>query len=78
MLSLSVVFALSIPIPIIMAQQSSVFSLVKEYSGTSFFNDWDFYGAYDNKTHGKIQNISLVLGSDFTGLGRQRDLRKPN
>ncbi|KAI0035226.1 concanavalin A-like lectin/glucanase domain-containing protein [Vararia minispora EC-137] len=28
------------------------YSLVKEYSGSTFFNDWSFYGNYDNLTNG--------------------------
>lgn len=27
-------------------------TLVKEYAGTDFFNEWDYYGNYDDKTHG--------------------------
>ncbi|KAH9171666.1 concanavalin A-like lectin/glucanase domain-containing protein [Lactarius sanguifluus] len=26
--------------------------LIKEYAGTNFFNDWDFFGNIDNLTHG--------------------------
>lgn len=28
------------------------FTLVKEYSGSTFFDDWDYYGNYDNLTGG--------------------------
>lgn len=30
------------------------YSLVREYSGQSFFDLWDFYGAYDNTTQGNV------------------------
>ncbi|KAH9858403.1 concanavalin A-like lectin/glucanase domain-containing protein [Lenzites betulinus] len=30
------------------------YNLVKEYSGTSFFNGWDFYGNFDNLTNGDV------------------------
>ncbi|KAI0320941.1 concanavalin A-like lectin/glucanase domain-containing protein [Amylostereum chailletii] len=32
--------------------QATSYSLVKEYSGSSFFNDWTFYGNFDNLTNG--------------------------
>ena len=31
-------------------------NLVADYSGSSFFNKWNFYGNYDNLTSGKTQN----------------------
>lgn len=31
---------------------AGTFSLVKEYSGSGFFDDWDYYGAYDASTYG--------------------------
>ncbi|RDB16079.1 putative glycosidase C21B10.07 [Hypsizygus marmoreus] len=30
------------------------YDLVRDYSGTSFFNGWDFYGSYDNLTLGDV------------------------
>ncbi|KAI0772345.1 concanavalin A-like lectin/glucanase domain-containing protein [Trametes elegans] len=32
----------------------AAYNLVKEYSGTSFFSGWDFYGSYDNLTNGDV------------------------
>jgi hypothetical protein len=29
------------------------YSLVREYSGQTFFDRWDFYGGYDNLTQGE-------------------------
>lgn len=29
------------------------YSLIREYSGQSFFDRWDFYGDYDNLTAGE-------------------------
>ncbi|KIK69978.1 glycoside hydrolase family 16 protein [Collybiopsis luxurians FD-317 M1] len=31
---------------------STTYDLIKDYSGSRFFNDWDFYGNYDNLTNG--------------------------
>lgn len=30
------------------------YTLLKDHSGTAFFNDWDFYGNYDNLTNGAL------------------------
>ncbi|KAI0673184.1 concanavalin A-like lectin/glucanase domain-containing protein [Trametes maxima] len=32
----------------------AAYNLVKEYSGSSFFSGWDFYGNYDNLTNGDV------------------------
>ncbi|KDE04380.1 hypothetical protein MVLG_05172 [Microbotryum lychnidis-dioicae p1A1 Lamole] len=34
------------------SQVNAAYSLYKDYSGSSFFDDWTFYGKYDNLTHG--------------------------
>jgi hypothetical protein len=34
-------------------QVGAVYLLVREYSGTSFFDRWDFYGNIDDTTWGK-------------------------
>jgi len=34
------------------------YPLVKDYSGSSFFNGWDFYGNYDNLTNGDAIYVS--------------------
>ncbi len=31
---------------------SAAYNLVREYSGSSFFDGWEFYGNYDNLTNG--------------------------
>lgn len=30
----------------------SAYDIIKEYAGDSFFDDWDFYGSWDNLTLG--------------------------
>jgi hypothetical protein len=40
---------------------SSSYDLVREYSGPTFFDRWDFYGSWDNLTLG-------VLARIFTGI----------
>ena len=42
---------------------STSYDLVREYSGLSFFDRWDFYGSWDNLTHGAIIQISALLWS---------------
>ncbi|KAI0830328.1 concanavalin A-like lectin/glucanase domain-containing protein [Trametes gibbosa] len=32
----------------------AAYNLVKEYSGSNFFSEWDFYGSYDNLTSGDV------------------------
>ncbi|KZT66764.1 glycoside hydrolase family 16 protein [Daedalea quercina L-15889] len=34
------------------------YSLVKEYTGSSFFDDWVFYDNYDNTTSGDVEYVS--------------------
>ena len=31
---------------------SAAYNLVKEFTGSSFFDGWEFYGNYDNLTNG--------------------------
>jgi len=31
---------------------ANAFDVIKEYSGPSFFEEWDFYGSWDNLTLG--------------------------
>src|SRR6266576_3289772 len=37
----------------LVAPAGAVYSLLREYSGSSFFDRWDFYGNIDNTTWGK-------------------------
>jgi hypothetical protein len=37
----------------LVAPAEAVYSLLREYSGSSFFDAWDFYGNVDNTTWGK-------------------------
>lgn len=38
--------------------QAAAYDLVTSYSGTSFFNGWDFYGHYDNLTNGDTNFVN--------------------
>lgn len=41
------------------AQLINAYDIVRDYSGASFFDGWDFYGSWDNLTNGKsILHIS--------------------
>ncbi|PPR00752.1 hypothetical protein CVT24_000777 [Panaeolus cyanescens] len=46
--------ALSI-IPIVSAEK---YDMIREYSGSTFFNGWDFYGAADNLTNGDANFVT--------------------
>ncbi|GAA5854162.1 hypothetical protein JCM5353_002715 [Sporobolomyces roseus] len=39
-------------------QANAAYSLVKDYSGETFFNEWDFYGHYDNLTNGDANFVN--------------------
>ena len=39
---------------------SATYSLVKEYSGSTFFDGWDFYGNYDNLTNGMLRLLACT------------------
>lgn len=38
----------------------SFLSQVKEYSGSSFFDDWTYYGNYDNLTNVRFSPRTLI------------------
>ena len=35
-----------------LALQTAAYDIVREYSGSTFFDRWDFYGSWDNLTLG--------------------------
>ena len=39
---------------------SAAYNLVKEFSGSSFFDGWEFYGNYDNLTNGTCLIIKML------------------
>ncbi|OJA14187.1 hypothetical protein AZE42_06505 [Rhizopogon vesiculosus] len=39
------------------------YSMVKEYYGSTFFNDWVFYNNYDNLTNGDVTYVSASEGT---------------
>lgn len=39
---------------------SAAYNLVREYSGSNFFEGWEFYGNYDNLTNGTSQLEDLL------------------
>ncbi|RDX41602.1 hypothetical protein OH76DRAFT_1489360 [Lentinus brumalis] len=42
---------------------SAAYNLVREYSGSSFFDGWEFYGNYDNLTNGDVNFVSAANAS---------------
>jgi len=53
------VFLLSFP----SSAQAADYSLVKAYQGSSFFDDWTFYGNYDNLTNGDAIFVNASVGA---------------
>ncbi|KAI0660223.1 concanavalin A-like lectin/glucanase domain-containing protein [Cubamyces menziesii] len=50
---------LAYPLILGVAPVFAVYSFVKEYSGSSFFSDWDFgNGTYDRTTHGHVNYLT--------------------
>ncbi|KAI0265538.1 glycoside hydrolase family 16 protein [Gloeopeniophorella convolvens] len=50
MVSSRSVLALALALPALV--KATQYGLVKQYAGTNFFDDWDFYGNFDNLTNG--------------------------
>ncbi|OCH90440.1 hypothetical protein OBBRIDRAFT_793317 [Obba rivulosa] len=42
--------------PVVKAQ----YQIVKDYSGSTFFDDWNFYGNFDNLTHGNVNYLDEI------------------
>ncbi|KDQ60271.1 glycoside hydrolase family 16 protein [Jaapia argillacea MUCL 33604] len=53
-----VLFALSVVSPVTVAQPSPPYQLIRDYSGQTFFNGWDFFGSYDNLTWGNVTYVT--------------------
>jgi hypothetical protein len=47
---------------------STSYDLVRDYSGTTFFDRWDFYGSWDDLTLGVLARILIVLLSSSSLL----------
>ncbi|KAH7882814.1 glycoside hydrolase family 16 protein, partial [Phlebopus sp. FC_14] len=45
---------------------AAAYDIIREYAGSTFFDRWNFYGAYDNLTHG---NVTWVSGPDAKSQG---------
>ncbi|KAI0339160.1 hypothetical protein BDW22DRAFT_1295682, partial [Trametopsis cervina] len=41
------------------------FTLVKDFSGKTFFDDWQFYGNYDNLTNGAVNYVTQAQSSNL-------------
>ncbi|KAJ7134267.1 glycoside hydrolase family 16 protein [Mycena epipterygia] len=61
MLSPSSVAILSVLLPSALA--ATTYDMVKEYSGSTFFNDWNFYGHFDNLTNGDAVFVTSSVAS---------------
>ncbi|GJN93472.1 hypothetical protein Rhopal_006529-T1 [Rhodotorula paludigena] len=47
------------------APAQAAYSLTKAYQGDTFFDDWEFYGHYDNLTNGDIDYVNRTDSSDL-------------
>jgi hypothetical protein len=52
-----------LPYTLSLLPYSTSYDLVREYSGLTFFDRWEFYGSWDNLTHGAIIRASVLLSS---------------
>jgi len=59
MISTNTILVLALALPAVI--RGTQYGLVKEYAGNSFFDDWNFYGHYDNLTNG---NAYFVTASE--------------
>ena len=50
-----------IPYFLSLLHSSSSYDLVREYSGQTFLDRWDFYGSWDNLTLGVLARISTSI-----------------
>ena len=47
---------------------STSYDIVRDYSGATFFDRWDFYGSWDNLTLGMCLNVLYNLATDPLSL----------
>lgn len=46
--------------------QTRAFDVLRDYSGQTFFDGWDFYGYWDNLTLGMSASISAIMSDAET------------
>ncbi|KAI9431000.1 concanavalin A-like lectin/glucanase domain-containing protein [Lactarius indigo] len=61
MLSSTSILALALALPAVI--RAAEYGLVKEYVGKNFFDEWDFYGHYDNLTNGAANFVTASEAS---------------
>ncbi|GJE99867.1 glycoside hydrolase family 16 protein [Phanerochaete sordida] len=52
----------------VLCATAAQFNLTKEYSGSSFFDDWDYYGAYDASTYGAEVYVTKAQAGSLTSV----------
>ncbi|KAF9454127.1 glycoside hydrolase family 16 protein [Macrolepiota fuliginosa MF-IS2] len=45
---------------LVLLVQAETYDMVKEYAGTTFFNEWTFYDHFDNLTNGDVQFLGAT------------------
>ncbi|RXW24972.1 hypothetical protein EST38_g883 [Candolleomyces aberdarensis] len=45
------------------ATRAATYNLIKQYAGSTFFNDWDFYDHFDDKMNGDVNFVSASVGA---------------
>ena len=61
---------------LIASSQAVAYDIIRDYSGSSFFDGWDFYGSWDNLTLGRFR-IGYVSRFDGAHNPRQCYLGNP-
>ncbi|KAG5644552.1 hypothetical protein DXG03_008207 [Asterophora parasitica] len=54
---------LATELPLLPPVTATTYDLVKEYAGSTFFNDWTFYNNYDNLTNGDAIFVSAQVAA---------------
>ena len=55
---------LALALGLSLASSSMGYDLVREYSGSNFFEGWDFYGSWDNLTLSKSSIFPPIMFSE--------------
>ncbi|KAF8582567.1 glycoside hydrolase family 16 protein, partial [Ramaria rubella] len=65
-----------LPFPLLLASSLYAFELVREYSGPTFFDNWIFYGSFDNLTNGDVNwvNQSTALSENLVGVNSAQNV----
>ncbi|KAJ3992592.1 concanavalin A-like lectin/glucanase domain-containing protein [Lentinula boryana] len=50
-------------LPVLFRLSAAIYTPIREYSGTDFFSEWDYYGFIDNTTWGNVTYVDQNTGT---------------